>query len=165
MADLRELIKRGDRERLAAVVAKARGRPSSLRSEDHLLHVAWQVSRQLIPWLLDQGVGPDQRDTVGGTVLMYAAADDVVELVDLLIGRGADVNARNESGETAFSYACANDSFRSAKLLHAAGADVNTVDDGGGSPLDWALNYASKPFFDWLVGVGCRHVDVGREQG
>jgi ankyrin repeat protein len=69
------------------------------------------------------------------------------------------MNAKNDSGETAFSYTCANDSFQSAKLLHVAGADVNTADAGGGSPLDWALNWASPEFYKWFVAIGCKHMD------
>ena len=69
------------------------------------------------------------------------------------------MRAKNDSGETAFSYACANDAFAAARVLHAGGAELNTVDAGGGSPLDWAKQWASKEFYDWLVGVGCEHVD------
>jgi hypothetical protein len=32
-----------------------------------------EIWRPLIPWLLGQGVSPDQRDSVGGAILMYAA--------------------------------------------------------------------------------------------
>lgn len=78
MTDIWELVEGGHTDSLAPAVTKARSRPASLRSDDHLLHVAWQVNQSLIPWLLNQGVSPDQRDTVDGTVLMYAAADDVV---------------------------------------------------------------------------------------
>jgi ankyrin repeat protein len=154
-----DMVKGGDSERLLAIIAEQRKSSEATRSDDLLLNVAWQVNRRLIPWLLENGVNPDQRDSVGGTVLMYAAADDAIETVEALIRHGADVNAKNDSGETAFSYACTNDSFRAAKLLHAAGADVNTVDAGGGSPLDWASNWAGDEFYAWLVGIGCRHVD------
>jgi ankyrin repeat protein len=156
--DIWDIIEPGDKGRLAKVIAEQQNGPDAVRSDDNLLHVAWQRNRLLIPWLLDQGVHPDQRDTVGGTALMYAAADDAVEIVAALIRCGADANAKNDSGETAFSYTCANDSLGSAKLLHVAGADVNTVDAGGGSPLDWASNWASDEFYRWLVGIGCIHV-------
>jgi ankyrin repeat protein len=160
--DIWHMIERGDTARLPEAIAEQWNGPEAARSDEHLLHVAWQVNRPLIPWLLAQGVNPDRRDTAGGTVLMYAAAaDDAADAVAVLIGNGADVNAMNDSGETAFSYACTNDSFRSAKLLHAAGADANTVDSGGGSPLDWAVNWASDEFYRWLVGIGCGHANGG----
>ncbi|MGA2501921.1 MAG: ankyrin repeat domain-containing protein [Tepidisphaeraceae bacterium] len=154
--DIWSIVRRGDTTRLARVIVEQKGSSNSIPLDHGLLHVAWQRNRPLIGWLLDQGISPDQRDSVGGTVLMYAAADDAIETVVLLISRGADVNARNDNGETAFSYACANDSFRSAKRLHAAGAEVNTVDAGGGSPFDWARCWASKKFYRWLIGIGCR---------
>ena len=159
MEDIWDIVKHGKTDRLAEVIAQQQKGSEAARSDENLLGVAWQVNRSLIPWLLDQGVSPDQRDTVGGTALMFAATDNDLETVAALIEAGADVNAKNDAGETAFSYACTNNSFGSAKLLHTAGADVNTVDAGGGSPLDWASNWASDEFYDWLVSIGCKHVE------
>ena len=158
--DIYDRVERGDRERLAPLIAEELARPDSELLDDNLLHAAWHRNRGLMRWLLDQGISPNRRDTYGGTVLMCAAADDKVEIVELLIARGAEPSAANEAGETAFSYACANNSLRSAKLLHAAGADVNTVDAGGGSPLDWAACWSDAEFCRWAESVGCRRVDV-----
>jgi ankyrin repeat protein len=147
---------------LPALALLLRGKPTragDARSDSAPLHLAWSRNRDLIPALLDLGVWPDQADSVGGTILMDAAAADATATVSALLAHGAAVNVRNDSGETAFSYACANDSFASARLLLAAGADVNTVDAGGGSPLDWAGCWASYDFYAWLVSVGARHTD------
>jgi ankyrin repeat protein len=59
----------------------------------------------------------------------------------------------------AFSYACANNALAAARLLYAAGADINTTDTGGGSPLDWALCWASPRFRKWLIGIGGKRHD------
>ena len=92
--------------------------------------------------------------------MVDAVADNDVAAVARLLDAGQDVNARNEAGETAFSYACTNNAFEVAKLLHARGADVNTVDAGNGSPLDWAVCWASAEFCAWLEGVVGRRHDV-----
>jgi ankyrin repeat protein len=159
--ELTDAIEAADTARLERLLADRpdlRGiRPGE---SDAPLQAAWYRKPDLIPWLLPRGVSPDQRDSGGGTVLMHAAADDATEVVALLIAAGADLNVHREGGETAFSYACAHDAFASAKLLHAAGAEVNgVVDEGGGSPLDWAACWASWPFYEWLVSIGCRHLE------
>ena len=158
---IRNAIERGDPTELRRLIADRPDLAGPVTSDDALLHVAWQHNRPLIPHLLDLGINSDQRDTLGGTVLMYAAAEDDPDLVALLLARGADANARNEAGETAFSYACTNDSFAAARRLHAAGADVNNIDAAAGaSPLDWSVGHASADFHDWLLSIGCRpHAD------
>lgn len=160
MDDIWDIIKAGPSDDLARLAAREAERQTAPPLDEHLLDIAFQANRELIPWLLQHGADPNRKDTVGGSVLMYAAADDLVELVELLVRHGADVGAKNEAGETAFSYACANNAFAAAKALHAAGAEINTVDAGGGSPLDWAKQRASREFCDWLVGIGCVHADV-----
>jgi ankyrin repeat protein len=158
MDDVWAMIRAGPSPALAQLAAQEKAgiaKPSP--SDGHLLDIALQENRDLIPWLLEQGVNPNRRDTAGGTVLMYAAAQNLAEIVELLLRHGADVRAKNDSGETAFSYACANNALAAAKALHAAGAEINTIDAGGGSPLDWAKQWASKEFHEWLVEVGCVH--------
>ena len=157
--ELCDAIEAGDVPAVERLLKSQPSRAGNARSESCPLHLAWYHNPQLIPTLLDLGVSPDQADTSGGTVLMYAAANGETATVSALLARGADVNARNDGGETAFSYACANDRFAAARLLHAAGADVNTIDAGGGSPLDWAACWGSYDFYAWLVSVGARHVD------
>ena len=92
--------------------------------------------------------------------MIDAVVADDVGAVTRLLDSGQDVGARNEHGETAFSFACASNAFAVARLLHSLGADVNTIDNGGGSPLDWAVCWASPEFRDWLKSVGgVRHDD------
>lgn len=157
--ELQDAFGAGDMPAIERLLKEQPSLSDGIRSDASPLHTAWHCNPDLIPDVLLLGVSPNQRDSSGGTVLMFAAADDATAILSALLARGADANARNDSGETAFSYACANDSFASARLLHAAGADVNTVDAGGGSPLDWAACWASWEFYNWLVSVGAKHVD------
>ena len=86
--------------------------------------------------------------------MIEAVVANDVSAVERLLDAGQDINACNEQAETAFSFACANDSFAVAKALHARGAEINNVDAGGGSPLDWAVYWASPEFRAWLKSVG-----------
>ena len=95
--------------------------------------------------------------------MLAAVADDDVERVVALLEGGHDVNAANERCETAFSYACVNNAVSVAKALFVLGADINTVDVGGGSPLDWAVCWASPEFRAWLIEAGGRRSDDSYE--
>jgi ankyrin repeat protein len=79
---------------------------------------------QWIPRLLQAGGNPNARDRDGRTVLMRAAASDVLpeEAIRALIERGADVNATSPSGETALSMARLRGDTPIVKLLLQAGA-------------------------------------------
>jgi len=152
-------VKCNNRRRLGWLLARHPRLKTLAEGDCSLVWEAHWHNRGLLPWLLDQGVGPDVPNTAGGTLLMHAAAQDDVALLRLLLDRGADVNRRNENGETALSYCCAYDSLACAKLLAERGADVNTVDRGGGSPLDWAVCQSSPELREWLVSVGGRRHD------
>ena len=93
------------------------------------------------------------RGRLSDEMVEAVATNDVGRVVSLLEA-GADINANNDRGETAFSFACANNALAVAKALFLRGADINTVDAGGGSPLDWAVCWASPEFRAWLIGVG-----------
>ena len=83
-----------------------------------------------------------------------------VQAVAALLDSGHNIDARNASGETAFSYACANNAFDVAELLFARGVDINTIDKGNGSPLDWASQWSSAEFCEWLQSVGGKRHDL-----
>ena len=70
------------------------------------------------------------------TALMWAAAEDHVEVVKLLIARGADVRATtDEGGFTALTFASRQGALESARSLVAAGADVNALAETTGESL------------------------------
>ena len=102
------------------------------------------------------------RGRLSNEMLDAVVADDV-GLVVALLEAGTDINASNERGETAFSFACANNALGVAKTLFLRGAEINTVDAGGGSPLDWAVCWASPEFRAWLIGVGGERHDNSYE--
>lgn len=89
-----------------------------------------------------------------------ASTENNIKALSRYLKTGYSVNAKNEQGETAFSYACSANALESAKYLHAQGADINTIDTGNGSPLDWAVQWSSEEFCDWLISVGGKRNDV-----
>src|ERR1700684_3932286 len=91
--------------------------------------------------------------------MIIAGSTNHVTAAQQLLDGGADINAANERGETVFSYACANDALALTRMLYERGANVNTIGAGGGSPLDWAVGWASFEFREWLKSIGGKRRD------
>lgn len=84
---------------------------------------------------LRNGVDVEERTADGETPLMLAAAfNSSIEVVEMLLDAGARVNARNNRGRTALMYAAQYNGPRVVEMLLEAGADpsVRTVPRGGG---------------------------------
>lgn len=86
-----------------------------------------------VEMLLQRGVGPNQRDEQGNTLLMRAAMYGGPDLLELLIAKGADVNAASTNGATALMRAAGH--AGNVKLLVEKGANVNAKSTLGNTPL------------------------------
>lgn len=71
----------------------------------------------------------------GKTVLMAAAADDNLALLDLLLARGEDAAARNQRGGNALMYAAANGANAATRRLLRAGVAVDERAGNGWTAL------------------------------
>ena len=80
--------------------------------------------------------------------------------MSLMLAEGYDVNTANDAHETVLIHCCANNRLRAARFLAARGADMNLADAGGGTPLDYAVRFASRQFQDWLSRAGGRRHDA-----
>ncbi len=91
--------------------------------------------------LLNEGAGPNVRDSREITPLMYAAEIGSVAEMRLLIEHDADVNAQNAFGSTALMWSASD--VQKTRLLIEHGADVNIAAKSGKTALLIAL---SRPF-------------------
>jgi ankyrin repeat protein len=85
--------------------------------------------------LIAKGGDPNAPGPDGTTALMYAAANDDLELVRALIGAKANVSAKNQFGTTAITEASIIGSEKVIEALLKAGADPNTRNPEGETPL------------------------------
>lgn len=89
--------------------------------------------------LINAGANVNQRNSEGGTPLLYSAGslgDGMLPVTEALLARGADVNARcGSSRVTPLHYACSDSSVKTAELLLSKGADVNAQDSNGDTAL------------------------------
>jgi len=105
--------------------------------------------------LVEQGTGIDAEDGERFTPLIYAAANNHIEIVAFLLGRGADPNLHSsESGATALLLASQMGHGRIVKLLLDKGARVNATDNLGMTPLIRAAYSCKEDVVEILLNRG-----------
>src|SRR5688572_3462041 len=85
--------------------------------------------------LLAKGADPNTPGADGTTAVMWAAANDDLDLVRALIAAKANVRLKNQFGTTAMTEAAIIGSARVVDALLRAGADPNTRNPEGETPL------------------------------
>ncbi len=104
-------------------------------AEPTLIDAAEQGDRATALRLLAAGANPNAAGPDGTTPIMWAAANDDVELVRALIKAGAKVTVTNQLGTTALTEASIIGSAPIIDALLKAGADANTRNPEGETPL------------------------------
>jgi ankyrin repeat protein len=112
---------------LAAMIATA--------AETTLIDAAESGNRAAALQLLAKGANPNTPGPDGTTAVMWAAANDDVDLVRALIKAGADVKLKNQFGTSALTEAAIIGSAPIIDALLKAGADPNTKNPEGETPL------------------------------
>jgi hypothetical protein len=83
----------------------------------------------------------DDRDWLGSTPLIWAAARGNQTYLSLLLSRGAQVNVRDSEGRTALHHAATNGSLECIRALLNAGAEPNSTALCGLTPLHGAIYF------------------------
>ena len=104
-------------------------------AENALLDAVERGDRAAALTLLAKGARPNVPGPDGTTPIMWAAANDDVELVRALIKAGADVKAKNQFGTSAITEAAIVGSVPVINALLKAGADPDTKNPEGETPL------------------------------
>lgn len=99
--------------------------------------------------LISAGIDVDTAEADSGvTLLMQAAVQNDLALLEFALNNGADINRRNKSGESALGFALAHNSIEAAELLILRGADLSKPECPDGHPID--LRFLAK--FDPSLG-------------
>src|SRR5215831_13842866 len=104
-------------------------------AEPTLLDASERGDRAAAMRLITRGANPNVPGPDGTTAIMYAAANDDVELVRALIKAGANVKQQNQFGTSAITEAAIIGSAPIIDVLLKAGADPNTRTPQGETPL------------------------------
>ena len=106
-----------------------------LAAEPPLLDAAERGDRVVALRMIGSGANVNTPGPDGSTAVMYAAANDDVELVRALIKAGANVKLKNQLGTSAITEAAIIGSTPVIDALLKAGADPNTKNPEGETPL------------------------------
>ena len=128
---------------VVAVWLAAASLPSA--AEPTLVDAAERGDRAAALRLLSKGANPNAPGADGSTAIMYAAANDDLELVRALIKAGANVKAKNQFGTTAMTEAAIIGSApvvgallkAGARSKHADSARRDAADGGGADAARW----------------------------
>jgi ankyrin repeat protein len=103
-----------------------------------MLAVQWG-NPAIVKALVRAKANVNAHDSDGETVLMYAAAEGVADIMTPLLAAGAKVNAQNSGGFTALHAAAQYNRPTAITILLAAGADLNIKNHKDMSPIDIAV--------------------------
>lgn len=112
----------------------------------HFFERDWPFHSQ-ISFCLDSGALIDIQDGQGSTVLMYAVAENLTEIVKLLLERSSkksNLNVKDSNGKTAVHLVVSPVEYGSyenveiLELLAKHGADLNVKDSNGKTPMHYA---------------------------
>lgn len=116
------------------------------------------ASRELIEFLLENGVDLHQCDSDGISALDMAVKFKRKDVIELCLEKGFDLNTtKRKSGITPVMLAaCFSDTDMMQTLLDAGG-DINATDNTGMSPLDYARKLGQKKMQTYLEERGAEH--------
>jgi ankyrin repeat protein len=118
---------------------------------DDIVMAAREDRTEEVVRYLRQGMDPDTADAAGTTLLMTAAANGNVRLVESLLRLRANVLKNNKYGESALALAALNGHQEVAKVLVQAGARINA---SGWGALHYAVFSGHADVVRYLIDQG-----------
>jgi ankyrin repeat protein len=105
--------------------------------------------------LVDHGVDVNRTEpSKGQTALMWAVADEHVDVARLLLAHKANINARSTAGFTPIMFAARQGNLEMTKLLLGSGANVNDMDGAGVGVLVVATVRGHTALAEYLLNNG-----------
>lgn len=118
---------------------------------DDILHAVEKNETAAVVDLLKRGMDVNTADRAGTTLLMIAARNGNLDLLQTLLNNRASINRRNQFGDSALLLAALNARFDAAKLLMEKGAEVNP---SGWTPLHYAVFGGNPEILGLLIARG-----------
>ena len=111
---------------------------------------AYNDQRDVVDFLLANGVDLNAQDAAGNTALMGVSFKGYKEIAKKLIDAGADVNLRNANGAPALTFAATFGQLQIAEWLLEKGAKINLPDARGKTSLDHAVIQENEAMIDLI---------------
>lgn len=100
----------------------------------------WELYKNIINFLLENGLDINKQDNFGQTALFLASANEDPSFAEFLINNGADVNIPSKKDGAPIHLAASANNIAIAELLLASGADIH---DKNSVQWDTPLHYAA----------------------
>lgn len=144
------------RKEAKALVARKDGFLGDLRryKNDLARRACEQGFPDIVEYMLDNGVDPDDRSWYGTTLIHYVASCGRIDMVRLLLGRKVEVNSRDWSGESPFTAAVRQGFLEVAEALADAGADRDLKNKEGQAPIHVSVRKGLTEMTEWLLHRG-----------
>lgn len=120
---------------------------------DDILEAADKNETAAVVDLLKRGMDVNTADRAGTTLLMIAARNGNLGLLQTLLNNRASINRRNQFGDSALLLAAINARFDAAKLLMETGAELNP---SGWTPLHYAVFGGNSEILGLLIARGAK---------
>lgn len=115
---------------------------------DEILEAAERSDSVAVIALLQRGMDVNTADPAGNSLLMIAARNGNLELLEFLLKNRAGVNRRNRFGDTALLLATVKGSLDAVKLINQHGG---LLEPGGWSALHYAVFAPNPELLAWVV--------------
>ena len=119
----------------------------------------YDISLELMDWLITQGADINARDEYDRTPLHYHAQVNNVERVALLLERGADIEAQDKYKNTPLHFAEYNAEV--AQLLIEKGADIKAKDNRGHNVMERLLSRLYSRYIERAVKAAEIYLKAG----
>lgn len=100
---------------------------------------------------LFKGANPNMADNDGLTLMMYAARDEFIDMIELLVENNAYLSTTDRDGNTALHWAVIQGRYGSVESLIGLGADVNQQNRRGETPLMVGAREGDRDILDLLL--------------
>ncbi|EAX89791.1 hypothetical protein TVAG_366950 [Trichomonas vaginalis G3] len=129
---------------------------SILSSKDNTkqtaLHIAAQNNyKEMVEFLISQGIEINAIDNFGKTPLHQAAYFNFKEIVNILVLHGAEINRRNNEMKTPLQKAAENNSIGALEVLLSHGANINEKDNLGKTALHYMIEFNNQKIAEMLI--------------
>lgn len=115
---------------------------------EDILNAAEKSENATVVDLLRRGMDVNSADPSGNTLVMIAARNANLELLDFLLNNRAGVNRRNRFGDTAMLLAAVKGSLAAMRLLSEHGGEL---EPGGWSALHYAVFGQNQDLLAWVI--------------
>lgn len=135
----------------AVLIPAGAGAQTILGLDEPAMRAVKEGDYQTLRNQLFKGANPNMTDDDGLTLLIYAARDEFIDMIELLVDNNSHLTAADRDGNTALHWAVIEGRYGSVDSLISLGASVNIQNRRGETPLMVAAREGDRDIVDLLL--------------